>query len=184
MKLIYCFLTLTLLLVSQCHPAEIKEIDSNMDGKTDKWFYTQEGNLIKMEEDLDYDTIVDKTARFYYKDGEKTKVEIDSNMDGEPDGLSFHKNGFRYRIESDTNYDGKTDYLIDNLKNITTVDSNYDGIMDIRKTVQYIGIDSNHNGTMDQAITTDIELEQWLQEHRPEFFRHLKQYMRNTNYKR
>ena len=115
-----------LLTVSSGNCSEVKELDTNSDGKADKWLYTLDDKLMKLEEDFNFDGIVDKRAQFYYKNGEKDKVEIDSNMDGKADGWSYHKEGFRYRIESDTNYDGKLDYIADISKDTVSADSDYD----------------------------------------------------------
>jgi len=183
MKSKILILTFILITNSIVYGQEIQELDSNGDGKIDKWLYFSGFDLIKMEEDFDSDGKVDKRAIFFYENGEKYKVEIDSNMDGKADGSSFHKSGFRYLIESDTNYDGVYDYVIDNIKNITTIDSNYDGKVDIQEFVDHRDIDENFDGIFEHKEDKELDLETWLLRYRADYASYLQQYMKNTNYK-
>lgn len=89
-----CFLVMFIfrffLLSSFSYADEVKKVDSNKDGKTDKWFY-----------------IDDK--------GNSTKWVRDNNFDGKEDAWDFFKYGEEGRVvlhEEDTNGDGKVDRII------------------------------------------------------------------------
>ena len=174
---------LIFLSLSNVYCEEIRAMDTNGDGVSDKWFYNEGRDLVKMEEDLNFDGTVDKRANFFYQQGEKNKVEIDSNMDGRADGWSYHRDGVRYRIESDTNYDGIADYVIDNVAHVTMIDSDYDGNMDIKDEGRYRFIDSDLNGTFKRKEEKKTDLEHWLAQERVDYSSRLQQYMKNTDYK-
>lgn len=163
---------------------DLREVDTNGDGKPDQWLYIEGANLVKMEEDFDFDGSVDKRAVFFYKDGQKVRVEIDSNMDGKADGWSYHRNHRRYLVQSDTNYDGVADYVIDNDQSVTTIDSNYDGTMDIQESKEGRLLDVSGDGKFTKKVSNKLDLEAWLEKERSEYFHHLQQYMKNTNYKK
>ncbi len=184
MQRIFLIIALLFILPAMSHAEEIHEVDTNGDGKADQWFFRTNSLLVKLEEDFDFDGKVDKRALFFYQNGQKTKVEIDSNMDGKADGWSYHKNNKRYRIESDTNYDGKADYIIDNQKNITLIDSDYNGQMDIQERGGKRLIDLDGDGTFETEEANKLNLENWLKQNRPEYSQNLQQYMHNTNYKK
>ncbi|HBG62278.1 MAG: hypothetical protein A2306_07745 [Omnitrophica WOR_2 bacterium RIFOXYB2_FULL_38_16] len=183
MKRSFLILTLLFILIHIVNAEEVRGIDTNGDNQVDQWLFTKGSDLVKLEEDFDFDGIVDKRALFFYKNGQKVKVEIDSNMDGKADGWSYHRNDQRYLIESDTNYDGAADYVIDNDKQITLIDSNYDGQMDIKELKDKRSIDSNSDGKFDTEELKTLDLETWLGQERIEYLKNLQIYMRNTHYK-
>jgi len=170
MKRSFLILTLLFILIHIVNAEEVRGIDTNGDNQVDQWLFTKGSDLVKLEEDFDFD-------------GQKVKVEIDSNMDGKADGWSYHRNDQRYLIESDTNYDGAADYVIDNDKQITLIDSNYDGQMDIKELKDKRSIDSNSDGKFDTEELKTLDLETWLGQERIEYLKNLQIYMRNTHYK-
>ena len=183
MKRLFLTISLLFILLPNVNAEEVRGIDTNGDNQADQWFFTKGPDLVKLEEDFDFDGIVDKRALFFYKNGQKIKVEIDSNMDGKADGWSYHRKGQRYLIESDTNYDGAADYVIDNDKQTTLIDSNYDRQMDIEESNGKILIDSNNDGKFDIKELKTLDLESWLGKERIEYAKNLQIYMKNTHYK-
>ena len=169
--------------LSNAYCEQVRTTDTNTDGAADQWLHYDGQDLVRMEEDFDFDGNPDKRAVFFYRNGEKYKVEIDSNMDALPDGWSYHRQGFRYRIESDTNYDGVADYIINNDTGVTGIDSDYDGKLDIKEDARYRWTDQDHDGVfeLEQAITMALEL--WLGREHPDYAWGLQQYMKNTQYK-
>ena len=61
-------------------------IDTNKDGKPDRW---------------------------EYHDGNKVRVEADTNFDGKIDEIAYFENGKLVKGEKDSDYDGKMDKWID-----------------------------------------------------------------------
>ena len=59
------------------------EVDTNKDGKPDRWEY--------------------------FKDGVQDRIESDKNFDGKPDMTVYFEGGKLSRVEIDTDYDGKVD---------------------------------------------------------------------------
>lgn len=184
MKHFFIFVVFLSIFLSGASGEEVRSVDSDGDGRPDQWLYSAGSRLVRLEEDLNRDGTVDKRADFFYKDGEKYKVEIDSNMDGKPDGWSFHRAGVRYLIESDTDYDGRADYVIDNDKGLTSVDTDYDGRMDVEESNGYRSFDNDLDGTLESREALGVDLETWLARVRPDYSARLQQYMKNTGYKR
>lgn len=171
------------LMISNGYCHKVKEIDTNKDGKTDKWFYTSNNKLMKLEEDFNFDGVVDKQSRFYYENGEKKRVDIDSNMDGKVDGRADYKEEKQHKIELDTNYDGETDYIINKSNGTSLIDSNYDGKMDIQQLPDRTKVDLDFDGTMDKDFTDAEYYDNWFSQNRPKFAENMSRYMENTNYK-
>ena len=59
------------------------ELDTNKDGKPDRWEF--------------------------YREGVQERIETDKNFDGKPDMWVYFMDGRLSRIEIDTDYDGKVD---------------------------------------------------------------------------
>ena len=58
-------------------------IDTNRDGKPDRWEHYDHGVPVKVEADTNFDGKVDEWAIFV--DGKLSKVEKDTDYDGKPD---------------------------------------------------------------------------------------------------
>ncbi len=89
---------------------EIILVDNDFDGKFDeKRFYSENGQLIKKELDLNFDSKPDLIKRYY--NNELVKKEIDTNFDGVFDQWEYYQDGKLARIEIDTDGDGKPDKI-------------------------------------------------------------------------
>ncbi len=89
---------------------EIILVDNDFDGKFDeKRFYSENGQLIKKELDLNFDSKPDLIKRYY--SNELVKKEIDTNFDGVFDQWEYYQDGKLARIEIDTDGDGKPDKI-------------------------------------------------------------------------
>lgn len=69
-------------------PPYMNEIDTNQDGKIDKWVYHNDV-LTRAELDTNYDGKPD--VKRYYKNGELIKVEVDIDFDGKIDKVENYK---------------------------------------------------------------------------------------------
>jgi len=118
---------------------ELKEYDTNGDGKTDRWVWVVNNVFVsKIEMDLNFDGKVDAVFEYaivetiqiplfekldtdydgvfddfrYFKDGKFIKEELDTNNDGLIDIWIYVVDGYVYKIEKDTDFDGKIDEVI------------------------------------------------------------------------
>lgn len=59
-------------------------VDTNYNGKPDRWeYYNEKGQITKVESDADEDGIIDETIT--YENGKPVKGAKDTNKDGKPD---------------------------------------------------------------------------------------------------
>jgi len=59
-------------------------IDTNYNGKPDRWeYYNEKGQITKVESDADEDGVIDETIT--YENGKPVKGAKDTNKDGKPD---------------------------------------------------------------------------------------------------
>jgi len=94
MKLIYSFIAAGFLFIilftpisdaeEQAQPMPKKiTMDTNKDGKPDRWEMYKDGKIEKLETDSNYDGVVDEIG--YFKDGKIVKIEKDADFDGKMD---------------------------------------------------------------------------------------------------
>ncbi len=96
---------------------QVKELDTNHDGKPDVWEYRAKAKgadgkeydrLLRKELDLNFDGKVDMT-RYYGEDGEVEKEALDLDFDGKVDQWNYYQKGAIVRKERDTWGQGKPD---------------------------------------------------------------------------
>jgi hypothetical protein len=118
----------------------VKTIDSNKDGKPDMWYELENGVLVKVSTDKNFDGIVDSIAEYSQGDLKKYE-EIDFNKDGKMDDFYYYKDGILNKREIDSDYNGKIDlwvYLSDDGQYVIKWerDLNGDGLVDKVKNFQ------------------------------------------------
>jgi len=116
--------------------AELRTDDENGDGKPDRWFVFNNGNLAEYRADTDFDGRIDALVRYAGADRLEYE-EYDYNRDGAMDDFYFYEGGLLKRREVDSNFDGKVDlwaYLKDGryLERMER-DTNFDGTVDVLK---------------------------------------------------
>lgn len=88
------------------------ETDNNNDGKPDQITYFSNKVILKEENDLDHNGVIDSWT--YYKDGKPSRSEIDLNGDGKPDVTKYffyNEKGELSGANVDENMDGKINYI-------------------------------------------------------------------------
>lgn len=113
-----------------------KTDDKNGDGNPDSWIVREEGNIICLKVDTDFDGQVDYLLRTD-EDNKKIYEEIDFNHDGSLDDYYYYVDGILDRRELDSNYDGDVDIWVYLYKGIYirkyARDTDYDGVVDVEK---------------------------------------------------
>ncbi len=112
-------------------------LDTNNDGKADRWEeLDEEGNTI-FQFDRDYDGTIDyllKMSEF----GNKIIEELDYNFDGVMDDFYFYTGGVLEKREVDTNFDTRIDLWVYLKEGVYiekyTRDTDFDGEIDIVKS--------------------------------------------------
>lgn len=109
-----------------------REVDTNLDGMKDLVrTYDEKGQALREQMDSDYDGRVDRWMTFAA--GRMAKLELDKNSDGQPDEFRYYSSGKLARVQQDTNFDGKPDaweiYSQGTLER-RGVDIDHDGIVD------------------------------------------------------
>jgi hypothetical protein len=85
------------------------EIDSNEDGKTDRWeYYGANQKLERVGFSRANDGKADAWA-FQGPDGSVARIEVATKGDGKPNRTEFYEKGTLSRAEEDTNVDGLVD---------------------------------------------------------------------------
>lgn len=116
--------------------AELRTDDENGDGKPDRWFVINNGNIVEYRADTDFDGRVDTLVRYAGADRLEYE-EYDYNLDGAMDDFYFYESGQLKRREVDSNFDGKVDLWV-HLKDGRYVerlerDTDFDGTPDVLK---------------------------------------------------
>ena len=85
------------------------EIDSNEDGKIDRWeYYGADQKLEKVGLSRSNDGKVDSWV-YQAPDGSVARVEVSKHRDGKVDRTEFYERGVLVRTEEDSNRDGRAD---------------------------------------------------------------------------
>lgn len=112
-------------------------LDTNKDGKYDKWYVYTAGVVESEKSDENYDGKIDHITRFD-ANGKELTEEIDFNYDGEMDNLYEYSNGRLTFQKIDSNYDGKIDIWIYIRKGSQIEkyeqDTDFDGVIDKTRT--------------------------------------------------
>lgn len=91
------WLLLALLLAAGPAGAEVREQDSNGDGKIDRWVHVEGGEAVKVEADTNFDGKVDLVQ--HYREGKVSLLERDTDHDGRTDTWDHFQDGHRLRQE-------------------------------------------------------------------------------------
>ena len=94
------------------NPDEVKrqEEDTNWDGSVDTWSDFTDGKLVRRGLDTNEDGKADKF--FYYENESLAKEERDEKGEGQPNYRAWYTNGRLAKVEKDLNQDGKMDLWI------------------------------------------------------------------------
>ena len=143
----------------------VKTLDADRDGKPEIKITIdpKTGQVLKREEDTDYDGTLD-AVNTYLPDGRLKERAEDTNQDGKPDRwLTYDGNETATRVEVDRNFDGKRDGFLQYQNGVLAYeeyDNNNDGKIDRR--IEYVNgkrhveiEDTNLNGVMDSRTYFD-----------------------------
>ncbi len=110
--------------------------DQNNDGEPDQWFLMENGIIIRIESDRNYDGIIDNVL-IYNENGIMEYEELDYNYDGIMDDFYYFEEGLLAIREIDSNYDEEIDIrvLLEEGKYVRRIerDTNFDGELDLIK---------------------------------------------------
>lgn len=125
-----------LFIIISLHASVEYTSDQNNDGKPDQWFLLENGIIIRIDSDRNYDGIIDNSL-IYNDQGVMEYEELDYNYDGEMDDFYFFEEGVLSRREIDSNYDSEIDIwiLLDDGRYVKKLerDVDFDGELDIVK---------------------------------------------------
>ena len=107
--------------------------DTNRDGIPDTWIEEEDGSVVSLATDRNFDGTADSRTR-YDADGRLQLQELDFDFDGQMDDFYHYEEGVLTRQEIDSNFDGAVDlwvYLADGLYIAGyQQDTDFDGIPD------------------------------------------------------
>lgn len=87
----------------------IVRYDQNKDLKPDEFYTYEDGKLIQIDQDRNFDGIID--TWIYYENDLPKRGESDDNFDGHVETVFFYENGNLDRVEIDTNADLDADII-------------------------------------------------------------------------
>lgn len=111
--------------------------DTNQDGKDDQWISIDSEGITIIENDKNYDGIVDYVLHID-EWGEKKLETMDFNHDGEMDDFYYYRNGVLVNREIDSNYDTIVDIWVYIHEGVYVKryerDTDFDGTIDVTKS--------------------------------------------------
>ncbi len=137
MKIRTCLIIFLLLIIQINVFASVEYTsDQNNDGEPDQWFVIEEGIILRIDSDRNYDGIIDHIL-IYNDKGIKEYEELDYNYDGIMDDFYYFEDGQLSRREIDSNYDEQIDIWVEleDGKYIKRMeqDTDFDGERDVIK---------------------------------------------------
>ncbi|AKT39944.1 hypothetical protein [Chondromyces crocatus] len=84
-----------------------EEVDSNHDGRVDKWITFAKGRLAEIQQDTNHDGNVDEWKS--YSGGRVARIKRDTNGDGRPDVWEIYREGRLERMGVDLDGDERVD---------------------------------------------------------------------------
>lgn len=79
--------------------------DINQDGKPDQWDVSSQGQLVRVDRDLNFDGAVDSYS-YVNGAGELLEEEMDLDLDGKIDVVAYYRNGVLSRKELSVDFTG------------------------------------------------------------------------------